>query len=750
MVEYAYYRYFCEVNLKFRRILRGGYFMKNTVATAKAITRFICLMLVLILCSFCAVGCQRNITDEPAVIVPSSDPSADKNDDAQNVTPKAELLSLIDNGAAKVRVVYSNKDSDMAIGAAKSLAASLTKLGGVDVYAVVDFSTDKKADSPCIVLGETSYFESVAAMSKLAPNSYSITISENKIIVVASNVYLYAEAIDELIGALSVSKNSVTLDKSFSKTVESDVVTRANTNTSDYGIVYPENDEEAKRLANELKKIFAEKGIFIQSYSDQKKAAAKEILIGDTNRKLSREGEPYYLNAHIGFDDKGNLAVTGNLAAGVEKLTEYLTAPETSEGRVDIPTASFGIVTPKGYGNAPEYTGSGTAKLYCGWESLHSYYVQAANATEKDYDDYIKKLEAEGFELCYSTDAQDSEFSIYTDGYNIVNLSYIEYLSPFKADFNAPVSYVSIAIDCIENSALPNLVAEGKKITDVQVTLVDSVCAFVIRLEDGSFIVFDGGHTANTGKIIYDTLCSQNVRDGNIVIAAWVISHTDGDHVGGFSELLKKYSDKVVLRSVIVNSPAYEKFYAETPGTADHTTGWAKTAYDTLDKYAPDAKIIIAHAGQRFEYLGLTVDVLGTYENLYDKPMKSSNHSNTVYSFTMPEGRMIFTGDAQNDNCKILNAIYAEELDADVVQYSHHGYNGGDRGFYDSVNASHGVWTNSYETMIERQLYGKIDYNGIDPKLGTTHLAMSKNDKIMILKAGMTEADLAKFIRFDD
>ena len=130
--------------------------MKNTVATAKAITRFICLMLVLILCSFCAVGCQRNITDEPAVIVPSSDPSADKNDDAQNVTPKAEILSLIDNGAAKVRVVYSNKDSDMAIGAAKSLAASLTKLGGVDVYAVVDFSTDKKADSPCIVL-HTAY-----------------------------------------------------------------------------------------------------------------------------------------------------------------------------------------------------------------------------------------------------------------------------------------------------------------------------------------------------------------------------------------------------------------------------------------------------------------------------------------------------------------------------------------------------------------------------------------------------------------
>ena len=676
-----------------------------------------------------------------------SEPSPDNGGDVPN---EETVLSLIEKGEAKVRVVYNKKDDAITIDAAKSLADSLTRLSGVKVYAILDFAA--KNDSSCIniLFGKTSYSASDAAMSALTPNSFSVTVSDGAVIVAANNVYLYSDAADALLNAVSVSGNNMTLDKSFSEVGENcDVVTLLDGTQTDYNIVYANEDDEAKSLAEKLKGTFATKGVTVQIYSDLSEGSGKEILIGDTNRKLSEKGEPYYLNAHIGVGDNGDVAVTGNLAAGVQKICDYLNAQNTSEGRIDIPPSALGIVAPKGYGNAPEYTGGGEKKLYCGWDGLRSYYVQAANATEKDYEDYIKKLESEGFALYYKTDAQDSEFSIYTDGYNIVNLSYIEYTSPFNNDKGKTVSYVNIDIDCIENSALPNLVAEGKKITDVQLTLVYSNCAFIIRLEDGRFVVVDGGSDNEIKDLIYKQLVAQNVRGEKPTIAAWVITHTDGDHVGGFSGMLEKYADKIILQSVIVNSPSSEKFYEETPSSAEHTTRWAKTAYTRLEKYAPDAKIIIAHAGQRFEYLGLTVDVLGTYENLYDKPMKSSNHSNTVYSFTMPTGRMIFTGDAQNDNCKILAAIYAEELQADVVQYSHHGYNGGDKVFYDMIYARYGIWTNNYEYMLERELYGKVDYNHIDPKSKTVSLATSVNDNFMILKAGMTKSALAKFIRFE-
>ena len=65
------------------------------------------------------------------------------------------------------------------------------------------------------------------------------------------------------------------------------------------------------------------------------------------------------------------------------------------------------------------------------------------------------------------------------------------------------------------------------------------------------------------------------------------------------------------------------------------------------------------------------------------------------------------------------------------------------------IYARYGIWTNNYEYMLERELYGKVDYNHIDPKSKTVSLATSVNDNFMILKAGMTKSALAKFIRFE-
>ena len=722
-------------------------FMKNRYMSTKNTKRLMALLLALLLLTVCAAGCAREITDEPSVTIGTTEPSGNTGVQA----PPTELFSLIADGSAKIHVVYGNHDGEVAKNAAKSLADSLTRLGGANVYAVVDFSTDKRANSLDILFGATSYAESAKAIEELGSNSYSIKVVGNKIVVVATNPYLYSEAIKALLGALTVSNGVVTLDKSFSvSSTADDVVTLVSGKETEYEIVYSNGDEEAKTLAESLKGAFADLGVTVAVSPDTKNASGREILIGDTNRELSDEGKPYYLNAHIGVDKAGSIAVTGNLEVGVTKLIGYLSASETSDGTIDVPTSLFGIIAPEGYGNAPEYTGGGDAKLYVGWDTLRTYYVQVADAEESDYNDYIKKLEESGYQLYYETDAQECEFSIYTDGYNIINLSYVEYDSPFKEDKGALMHYVSIGIDCIDNSALPTLVAEGKKVTDVQLTMLGAACAFLIRLEDGRFIVFDGDLNNDTRELIYEQLVAQNVRSGKPTVAAWVISHTDGDHVGGFSGVLQKYSKKVELQSVIVNSPSYEKFYEETPSTAEHTTRWAKTAYDALAEYAPDAKIIVAHAGQQFAYLGLTIDVLGTYENLYNKPMSTSNHSNSVYRFTMPGGTMIFTGDARPDNCKILNAMYAEKLQADVVQYAHHGGNGGDVDFYDSVNASFGIWTNDYEEIVDANCFGNVGNNGVDPKKNTTHIIPSINDKVMILTEGMTREELSKYIRFED
>ncbi len=45
------------------------------------------------------------------------------------------------------------------------------------------------------------------------------------------------------------------------------------------------------------------------------------------------------------------------------------------------------------------------------------------------------------------------------------------------------------------------LEAQGERLTDIQVTMINAENAFIIRLEDGRFIVIDGGSYTNWGEV---------------------------------------------------------------------------------------------------------------------------------------------------------------------------------------------------------------------------------------------------------
>ena len=84
-----------------------------------------------------------------------------------------------------------------------------------------------------------------------------------------------------------------------------------------------------------------------------------------------------------------------------------------------------------------------------------------------------------------------------------------------------------------------------------------------------------------------------------------------------------------------------------------------------------------------------------------------------------------------------------------MVQFCHHSYNGGDVEMYESMNAKVGIWSNSYETVVERELYGKISYNNIPVDSYKMHLIMSTSEEYMILREDMTKNDLVQFRKFE-
>ena len=670
--------------------------------------------------------------------------NGDNGDGATTPAPTGSL-ALVENNEAAAKIVFKISSSAYVTEAAELLQSFIENSCGVTVGREYD-DMHKPADGAVVLIGDTQYAESTDAMAALADNSYSISVSDNKIIIVANNSYLYSIAIQKLIENLSVNGGAISIAKDYS--FKSESYSALTVNANDYRIVYASGSKDAQTAANEVKLGLQNAGVSVQVVADTQSAKGKEILVGATNRALSKfDANKDYKCGIIKKDDSGNIALTGNFAAAGERFAQYAAVLAKDGKGMNFIDPMFGAFAPDGMGWAPNYTGSGTVEVKDSFEKSGSYTLFIHNATKNDYKAYLEVLANAGFECYHSTTANGNSFSTYTDGYNILTLSHLAYYDPATKDHktasNGDVSYMTVGVDCIKNSALPERNTEIEDITTEQITTVSTVAGYVLRLSDGRFVVFDGG-TADTASTVYNIICEQNVRGGKPVIAAWFLTHGHVDHIGAILSFVTKYSTKVEVQSFVHHLPPFEQYdgknVKETNPEKECTDLYNRsvTYYNDITKYYPKADIIVARAGQRFEYGNIDIDVLFTPENLYKKVMLDTNASSVVYSITGDSGRMLVLGDLVDPAGGVLNAIYEDELDCDLVQVAHHGYNNGNTDMYDSINAEYAIWTNSKS--------GIVGYKNAKTRNFFDHTSVSSNvipnGPAITLTENMTKADI--------
>ncbi len=679
---------------------------KKSSAKMKSL-KSICAMLLAFLCIFSFAACGGNGDGD-------GDSTTAGTTGGGEGAAYSGPITLVSGGVPQISIVYQSAASTCILDTVDILQREVKDICGADMKSVSDALHERADDSFEILIGTTKYEASTEALSALGENSYSVTVSGKKIILSASNVYLYPEAAKQLIAALKLEDGTVTLAQNYSFKSESyEALSLGADGKSDYTLVYESENEEAQAQAAEIKTAFRDIGITIDIIDDLDEADDKEIIIGDADRDLAIDGGHYYKNAWIGRDDDGNIAITGDIVCGAKVFMDYIYTLGSGGGNIALLENMFGNFAPEGYGNAPQYEGSGEVELFDSFEASKSYYVIVHGASSGDYEEYVDTLKLAEFECYDEKTINGNDFATYTDGYNIVTLSRVRYTDPDTQDKYAgaaglgTVSYMSIAIDCVENSALPAREKNAGKITNVQLTTIDTECGYVIRLEDGRFVVIDGGFGENA-RIVYDIIKSQNKLSGNPVIAAWLITHGHSDHIGAILEFTKSYSKKATIESVIHNLPAFSLYdgknnlemdVANQKAVAAALKTVSENLYKQMASYYPSADVIVAHAGQKFELPGMTIDILFTSENLYRKQMRDTNMSSVIYSLTGSAGRMIILGDQQESGCAILNAIYGKTLKCDIVQVAHHGYNGGDTDMYASMDAKYAIWSNSYEVV---------------------------------------------------
>ncbi len=425
---------------------------------------------------------------------------------------------------------------------------------------------------------------------------------------------------------------------------------------------------------------------------------AKEILVGITGREESkavlrdvRYGE-YAIRI---VNDKIVIAAwdDASISAACSKFANYIKR-NASQGSFILP----GDYSAQDVGlnvllQMPHY----------GEEDEHVQFIDLADACYMllaedtdlaEFEAYYKVLEDAGYTCVYRRQMADNHYVAYTNEEKIIHASF----TTSKRD-------ARITIDSAYDTSIFEE-TEYEKVCEPSVTLVGLEgyggiagtkpgtyygnpigLLMIFRMEDGRFVVVDGGGMANeTVGLIYDNLYELAVDKENIVIAAWIFTHAHGDHVGGFnmfSESDKK--DKVTVENFVHHFCTTQQYNnCKDTGRAAETRALMRTYKGT--------NIIKAHAGQLFKIGGAEIEIFCTPGDLEPYTLQDHNTSSVTFRVTANGNSVVVLGDASYITCSYMVKEYGDYLKSDMVQLSHHGYAGGTIALYEKVDADVVLW----------------------------------------------------------
>ena len=208
--------------------------------------------------------------------------------------------------------------------------------------------------------------------------------------------------------------------------------------------------------------------------------------------------------------------------------------------------------------------------------------------------------------------------------------------------------------------------------------------SYVVRVEDGSFIVIDGGYRRGCfAKMIYDALVENAPDPDNIVISAWYFTHDHGDHAGAFIDFGEMYWDQPITIERLIYNFVDDPEYCE-----NFQQGFNVRTVQERDRFWPKATLHCKlNAGQKYYFGDTCLDILFGIQDFMPRdipneadatpknPKKGDgNNLSVVGKFTFGNGKTFFVmGDTTSICCDEMCARYGDFLKSDYVQMSHHG-----------------------------------------------------------------------------
>lgn len=292
--------------------------------------------------------------------------------------------------------------------------------------------------------------------------------------------------------------------------------------------------------------------------------------------------------------------------------------------------------------------------------------------------------------------------------------------------------------------------------------------SYIYTLEDGSFIVFDGGMSDASGawdgsNYIYNTLYDlfylvhgAAPSDSNpMMIRAWIITHEHSDHHGGFKKFMQtKVNSTVKVERLLFNGASASETVNVTNPDIRTIQGFVK---DMEAKYG--TKYIKVHTGQVFYFINAKIEILYTHEDAYPSKLEYFNNTSTTCKITTSARGSadvvtgVWLGDLERVGSRRMRAMWGDYLDSDMGQIAHHGVNGCEAALYDLIRPTV-VWfptsaarvKNMTDSPTDKYWPYEVDYH-VCREIDSVKLiiAADKYETTMVLTGGKLSEGLVVY-----
>ncbi len=498
----------------------------------------------------------------------------------------------------------------------------------------------------------------------------------------------------------------------------------------EYVIVRPETDSaEDRQLAIDLLNKLSKQGIDLSIEDDWVATPAeasntrKEILLGKTNRPetetaLEEMGEEHDFVVRF-FENKivlvgvssdcTELAMTKFLNTYVAKATKgVLTDVLVGDLVYGTNPAFDGVQTLYGFHDYPRFARSFEESFVCNNDVVQYLYVDVPTAAVTNYG---TRLENAGFSRWQSRTVNGKQLYTYGNGEGMVHVQYdtaaqrlivtadpllsSAYQKPQEGSWEK-VTENSFAVMTLDYSNYTCNTGCDPKYDN------NGLC-YIITLEDGRFIVYDGGYASPQAydyEIIYQYLVDNNHRTdahGKPVIAAWVLTHSHADHYGAFQSFTEAHNRDVVVENFVLNT-GESQCYA-----SGHDT-YLERISSKIHAYYDGAKELQPHIGQSLYFCNVEIEVMYTHEQYHfdGHDLKSENEASMVTRIHMNGMSLLLTADAGKTSSAEMVAFHGDALKSDFMQVNHHGNGGCTVELYERVLPTYVLWTTSQPGMEKR------------------------------------------------